>query len=86
MTTPAQAEIEVADLVVGQPVRITFRCPDNSWREVIWTVLYADERSAILKPVHGRSTAPEKRIFDADQVQFWDAKALADALDGLAAD
>jgi len=75
VTTPNQAEIEVADLVIGQPVRMTFRRPDNSWREVIWTVLYADERSAVLKPLFNAHDH-KKRLFDAEQVQFWDAKAL----------
>jgi len=83
--TPAQAEIEVTDLVVGQPVRMTFRRPDNSWREVIWTVLYADERSAVLKPRYN-AYDHKKRLFDAEQVQFWDAKAVAEVFEKSEAD
>jgi hypothetical protein len=84
VSSPAQPEIECYNLTVGQPVRITFRRPDNSWREVIWNVRYADERTAILQPVIGESySTPKTRLFDADQVQFWDATALVAALEGL---
>ncbi len=85
MKTPAQAEIEVARLVIGQPVRITFRRPDNSWRQVIWTVLYADERSAVLKPLYNAYDR-KKRLFDAEQAQFWDAKAVSKVFENSEAD
>ncbi len=80
-----QPEVQIADLKIGQAVRITFIRPDNSWREVIWNVQYADERSAILKPVIGwKYDDADLRIFDVDQVKFWDAEALVEALSGCA--